>query len=70
MAFQPGAMIYTQGFSSRPENVEVPHIEGRAPTSADTNYPIGKRWIATFSSSTFTLTNLITQQGITTATWV
>lgn len=45
MAFQPGANLYSQGFGSVPENVEVPHYDVRAPASTDVNYPLGKRWI-------------------------
>ena len=44
MTTQPGANIYTQGFGSRPENVEVPHLDVRAPTTTDVLYPIGKKW--------------------------
>jgi len=42
---QPGASVYTQGFGSRPENVEVPHYDVRAPTATDTRYPLGKIWV-------------------------
>jgi hypothetical protein len=45
MGFQPGANLYTAGFGSRPENVEVPHIDTRAPAASDVNYPVGKSWI-------------------------
>lgn len=69
MTIQPGAMLYTQGFGSRPEGVEVPHIETRAPTSSDVNYPIGKRWINTASGSEYSLTSFTTMNGLTTANW-
>lgn len=45
MTFQPGAVVNTQGFGNRPESVEVPFVTTRAPTSNDTIYPIGKRWV-------------------------
>lgn len=45
MAFQPGSVNYTQGFGSRPETIEVPHVDVRAPTSSDVLYPIGKWWL-------------------------
>ena len=64
----PGAMLYTQGFGSRPENVEVPHIDSRAPAATDILYPIGKRWIFT-NNGEYTLLGLSTSNGITTATW-
>ena len=69
MTIQPGAMLYTQGFGSRPENVEVPHIEARAPTSSDVNYPLGKVWVDTLDQAAYTLVALSTTTGITTATW-
>lgn len=69
MSFQPGAMLYTQGFGSRPENVEVPHIDVRAPTSQDYLYPIGKNWIWQ-GNGIWQLNNLSTVSGVTTATWI
>ena len=69
MTIQPGAMLYTQGFGSRPEGVEVPHIETRAPTAADVNYPIGKRWINTASGSEYSLTSFTTTNNLTVANW-
>ena len=70
MTFQPGAMVYTQGFGSRPENVEVPHLDVRAPTSADILYPIGKRWINTVLNDEYVLTSFTASAGTTTANWV
>lgn len=69
---QPGAMLYTQGFGSRPENVEVPHIDVRAPTAQDTNagfFPIGKRWIDKVAGNEYSLTSFSVSNGITTANW-
>lgn len=66
---QPGAMLYTQGFGSRPENLEVPHYEPRAPTTTDTNYPVGKRWIY-INVSEWVLLGLTSFNGITTANWI
>ena len=43
--FQPGAVVNTQGFGNRPENVEVPHYDVRAPAATDILYPLGKMWI-------------------------
>ncbi len=45
MSFQPGANLYTQGFGSRPENIEVPHPDKRDPRPTDVLYPVGKWWI-------------------------
>lgn len=69
MTIQPGANVYTQGFGSRPENVEVPHIDSRAPASTDTNYPVGKRWIYT-GNAVYDLIGLTSSNGVTSATWV
>lgn len=69
MPFQPGANLYGVGIGSRPENVEVPHIDTRAPAATDFLYPLGKHWINTASDTEYTLTSLHTVLGVTTATW-
>jgi hypothetical protein len=68
MTFQPGSANYTMGFGINPENVEVPHIDVRAPNAQDVNYPIGKRWIFP-NVGEFTLEGLVTISGLTTASW-
>ena len=68
-----GAMLYTQGFGSRPENVEIPIIQNRAPTAQDTQkgfLPIGKRWIDETNNAEYVLTSYSTSGGPLTATWV
>lgn len=67
--FQPGAALYTQGFGTRPEGVEVPHYDNRSPTVTDILYPVGKIWIYT-GNEVWILLNLSSAQGITTANWV
>jgi hypothetical protein len=69
MTFQPGANLYTLAFGTRPENIEVPHYDSRAPTATDVNYPIGKEWLW-INNAVYKLLGLATVQGITTATWV
>src|ERR1700744_5461146 len=69
MTFQPGANLYTQGFGSRPESVEVPHYDVRAPSSSDILYPIGKRWIWP-GNGIYELLQLSSVGGVTSATWV
>ena len=72
MTFQQGANLYTQGFGSRPENVEVPHVENRDPTSNDIGggfFTLGKIWIRPDTNSVWMLTFLVTISGVTTATW-
>src|SRR4030095_683067 len=70
MVTQPGANLYTQGFGSRPENVEVPHYDVRPPSSSDILYPLGKSWIDYVAHNAYILTGLSTVAGITSATWV
>lgn len=64
-----GANVYTQGFGSRPENVEVPILSLVAPNSQNFNYPIGKRWINTATNTEYVLTSISTIGGTSTATW-
>lgn len=68
MPIQPGAVLNTQAFGNRPENVEVPHYDTRAPAASDVIYPIGKRWVF-IGDSEWVLLNLLTQNGVTTANW-
>ncbi len=67
--FQPGANIYTQGSGSRPEGVEVPHIEKRNPSPSDVNYPIGKTWLNQATNSQFILYSFNSFNGVTSANW-
>lgn len=66
---QPGAMLYTQGFGSRPENVEIPTIQDRIPSTYDVNYPVGKVWIYPNGNGCYILTSLASSQGTVTANW-
>lgn len=67
--FPQGANLYTSAFGSRPENVEVPVYQTRAPTEADWNYPIGKQWIDTSGLASYILLSVTSSAGINTATW-
>lgn len=69
MSFQPGANLYTQGFGSRPENVEIPHVDTRSPNTRDINYPIGKWWLNK-GASLWYLISLSSGTTGTTANWV
>lgn len=66
---QPGAMVYTQGFGSRAENVEVPVIQKRAPASTDANYPVGKPWVDSANDATYSLTSLSVSGGVKSGNW-
>lgn len=68
MPIQPNANLYTLGFGNRPENVEVPHLDTRAPASGDIR-PVGKRWINQSSNAEYSCTSLTASNGSTTATW-
>jgi len=69
MTFQPGANLYTQGFGSRAENIEVPHLDVRAPTTTDINYPIGKWWLFTGNSLWYLLSQSSGVNG-TVSNWI
>lgn len=69
MTIQPGANLYTQGFGSRPEGVEVPHFDVRDPATNDVNFPQGKRWINTISNDEWVLTTFSASAGSVTANW-
>lgn len=69
MAFQPGAGLYSQGFGTTYENVEVPHIDTRAPSAMDVLYPVGKRWVFV-NNSIWNLLGFTSAGGTLTANWV
>lgn len=64
------ADIYTQGYGSKSENVEIPVYRVAAPTSLDYHHPVGKIWIDTVNNRSYTLAAVTVLQGISTATWV
>jgi hypothetical protein len=67
---QPGAVINTQGFGNRPENVEVPFIATYDPSSTDNIYPVGKRWVNTVANDEWVLTSFSSTSGILSANWL
>ncbi len=68
--FQPGAVVNTQSFGNRPESVEVPHLDSRAPATSDTRYPLGKWWVDVVNGNAYILTSFTSTVGILTANWV
>lgn len=68
MTFQPGATVYTQGFGSRAEKVEVPHLDTRAPGTSDMRV-IGKRWVDQVGNAEYILTSITSFNGSMTANW-
>ena len=69
MGFQPGANLYGIGVGARPENVEVPHLDTRAPATSDVNYPVGKVLINTSGNAAYILTSLTSFNGAVTGNW-
>lgn len=63
------ANLYTQGFGSRAENVEIPTFQTRAPASTDINWPLGKRWVNTSANSEYSLTSVSASNGALSANW-
>lgn len=70
MTIQPPANLYTQGFGSRPENVEVPIVTNVNPGNFFiVGLPIGKRWINFVAGTEYVLVSVSTVSGVTTPTW-
>lgn len=69
MTIQPGAQLYTLGFGVRPEGVEVPHIEARAPSASDVNYPLGKPWLDSAARQMYWLSGFTSVGGVLQAVW-
>jgi hypothetical protein len=55
--------------STNGNGAAVPHIDVRAPTSADVNYPIGTVWINKVANSVYDLTSFSSSAGSILATW-
>ena len=64
-----GANLYSVGFGTKPENIEIPVVTTRDPTASDYKYPIGKRWVNTIDKASFTLCSVTTKGTASTATW-
>lgn len=69
MSFQPGANVYAVAFGSKPENVEVPHLDVRAPNASDILYPIGKRWIVV-GTGEYILASQSSIGGVIASNWI
>jgi hypothetical protein len=69
MSTQGPAGLYSQGFGTHFENVEIPWISNRAPTSSDVNYPVGKHWINSLANTVYELTSFTSAGGTITANW-
>ncbi len=67
MSFPSSAVLNTQGFGNRPENVEIPFYSVVAPASTNVNFPLGKRWIT--SSGEYVLTSFTSSNGALIANW-
>ncbi len=69
MTISTGAVLNTQGQGNKPQNVEIPFVTTRDPSPVDKNYPVGKSWINSSSSSEFCLTSFSSTAGTTLANW-
>lgn len=68
--FQPGAVLNTVAFGNRPEGVEVPHIDVRAPAATDFMFPIGKEWLDTVGEALYVLASHTSSPTGTSASWI
>jgi hypothetical protein len=68
MSFQPGNNLYTANAGAAPENIEVPHLDVRAPGVNDVLYPVGKRWIYV-GNAEYVLLNFTSIAGLLQANW-
>lgn len=66
--FQPGQNLYGVGVGCYPESVEVPFYSNVAPSTTNTLFPIGKRWIQ-IGVAEYTLLSLSSAGGTLTANW-
>lgn len=70
MSISTPAPLYTQGFGTKFENVEVPVVSSINPTSAMINYPIGKHWINQLTNMVYELTSFNSAGGTFSANWI
>jgi hypothetical protein len=72
MTVQGPSALYSQGFGTTFEKVEIPFITNRAPTIYDgvnPPMPLGKRWVNTSNNRTYSLTSFNSAGGAVTANW-
>lgn len=69
MSIQTGAALYAQSVGVRYEDVEIPEVQTRAPTTSDIRYPIGKIWIDRVGDAAYALTSISTITGEPVASW-
>ena len=69
MSIQTGAALYAQSVGIRYEDVEIPVVQSRAPTTSDIRYPIGKIWIDRVGDAAYALTSISTITGEPVASW-
>ena len=68
--FQPGAVLNTQSFGNRAENIEVPFYSTTAgPTAKDILFPIGKFWLF-IGNSLWYLLSQSSAGGVTVSNWI
>lgn len=70
MTIQPQNSYYAPNSGVGYQNVEIPHIDVRAPTIYDHKFPIGKRWINQENNASYTLTSTSSANGEIHAKWI
>lgn len=70
MSIQSPNSYYAPNVGVGYENVEVPHIDTRAPTVYDYKYPLGKRWIDQQGVASYALCSVSSVGGEMQAVWI
>lgn len=69
MTYPTSSNLYTQGYGSKPENVEIPMCSSRSPQTYDFQYPLGKRWINLTFGEEYCLTSFSSSRSGLSAIW-
>ena len=70
MSIQSPNSYYAPNVGVGYENVEIPHIDTRAPTIYDYKYPLGKRWIDQSAQASYELCGVSSVGGEMQAVWI
>jgi len=70
MSIQSPNSYYAPNVGVGYENVEIPHVDTRAPTVYDYKYPLGKRWIDQEGQASYELCSVSSVLGEMQANWI
>lgn len=70
MSIQSPNSYYAPNVGVGYENVEIPHVDTRAPTVYDYKYPLGKRWIDQQGVASYALCSVSSVGGEMQAVWI